>query len=318
LGFAVVADEVRNLARRSAEAAKETALKIEGAITRTAQGVELSGKVSQTLNDIVTKARQVDELAAEVAGASREQTEGIAQINAAVGQMDKVTQSNAASAEESAAAAAELNAQAGIMKQSVAELMELVGGAATSSAALVRTVHHQPAVAPRSRRPELPELPPPTDSGIVAWNEEKMVTGVQTVDAQHRELIQRINELHADCIAGKAREELMEHLNFLGSYVQSHFAHEEKIMAEHRCPSRSQNEQAHAKFLQDYEQVVAMVQENGATSKAAIVLKRMLGDWLTSHICRIDTGLRNCAAAQTPPAANRRGDLPLAGDFKDF
>ena len=88
----------------------------------------LSSKVSQALNDIVTKARQVDELAAEVAGASREQTEGIVQINTAVGQMDKVTQSNAASAEESAAAAQELNAQAELMKQSVAELLRLVGG----------------------------------------------------------------------------------------------------------------------------------------------------------------------------------------------
>ena len=130
MGFAVVADEVRNLAQRSAQAAKETAAKIEGAITKTAQGVELSDKISQVLNDIVTKARQVDELAEEVAGASREQTQGITQISTAVGQMDTVTQNNAASAEESAASSEELNAQAEIMKQSVAELMRLVGGTA--------------------------------------------------------------------------------------------------------------------------------------------------------------------------------------------
>jgi methyl-accepting chemotaxis protein len=128
MGFAVVADEVRNLAQRSAQAAKETADKIEGAIAKTAQGVEISTKVSQALNEIVTKARQVDELVSEVAGASREQTQGITQVNTAVGQMDKVTQSNAASAEESAAAAEELNAQAVAMKESVAELLQLVGG----------------------------------------------------------------------------------------------------------------------------------------------------------------------------------------------
>lgn len=127
MGFAVVADEVRNLAQRSAAAAKETADKIEGAITKTGQGVEINSKVAAALNDIMTKVRQVDELVTEVAGASREQTEGITQINTAVGQMDKVTQSNASSAEESAAAAQELNAQAGIMKQSVAELLKLVG-----------------------------------------------------------------------------------------------------------------------------------------------------------------------------------------------
>jgi methyl-accepting chemotaxis protein len=135
MGFAVVADEVRNLAQRSAQAAKETATKIEGAITKTAQGVELSGKVSDALNDIVTKAREVDELAAEVANASREQTQGITQINVAVGQMDKVVQSNSANAEESAAAAQELNAQALAMKQAVEELTALVGGVASPSTA---------------------------------------------------------------------------------------------------------------------------------------------------------------------------------------
>jgi hypothetical protein len=128
MGFAVVADEVRSLAQRSAQAAKETASKIEGALAKTGQGVEISSKVAQTLNEIVTKARQVDELAAEVAGASSEQTQGITQINTAVSQMEKVTQSNAANAEESAAAAEELNAQAATMKESVAGLLRLVGG----------------------------------------------------------------------------------------------------------------------------------------------------------------------------------------------
>jgi methyl-accepting chemotaxis protein len=134
MGFAVVADEVRSLAQRSAAAAKETADKIEGAITKTGQGVEINGKVAAALNDIVAKVRQVDELVTEVANASREQTEGITQINTAVGQMDKVTQSNAANAEESAAAAEELNAQAGVMKQSVIELLQLVGSASETAA----------------------------------------------------------------------------------------------------------------------------------------------------------------------------------------
>jgi len=128
MGFAVVAEEVRNLAQRSAQAAKETAAKIENAIGRTAQGVEISNKVALTLNEIVAKARGMDDLATEVASASQEQTQGIGQINAAVGEMDKVTQSNAASAEQSAAAAQELNAQAGAMRQAVAELQGLMGG----------------------------------------------------------------------------------------------------------------------------------------------------------------------------------------------
>ena len=129
MGFAVVAGEVRNLAQRSAQAAKETAAKIESAISNTTQGVEISAKVSKSLNDIVRKARQVDVLAAEVAVASREQSQGITQINAAMSQMDKVTQNNAAAAEESAAAAQQLNGQARAIKTAVGELVRLVGEA---------------------------------------------------------------------------------------------------------------------------------------------------------------------------------------------
>jgi len=128
MGFAVVAEEVRNLAQRSAQAAKETSAKIAGAIDNTSRGVELSNKVALALNGIVTLARQVDELAAEVAVASREQTQGISEINNAVSQMDKITQANAAGAEQSAAAAQELNAQATVMKHAVSELLDLIGG----------------------------------------------------------------------------------------------------------------------------------------------------------------------------------------------
>jgi len=133
MGFAVVADEVRNLAQRSAQAAKETAAKIEDSIQKSANGVQISGKVAERLQEIVTKARQVDELVAEIATASKEQSQGIGQVNIAVSQMDKVTQSNAASAEESASAAEELNAQALTLKGVVADLQRLVGGSSRSS-----------------------------------------------------------------------------------------------------------------------------------------------------------------------------------------
>jgi len=80
------------------------------------------------LQEIVTKARQVDELIARIAAASQEQSQGISQVNLAITQTDKVTQSNAAGAEESASAANELNSQAAALKEAVAELSQLVGG----------------------------------------------------------------------------------------------------------------------------------------------------------------------------------------------
>jgi methyl-accepting chemotaxis protein len=148
MGFAVVADEVRNLAQRCAQAARETSGKIEGAITKSGQGVEITTKVAAALNEIVSKVRQVDELVAEVAVASREQTDGIAQINQATGEMDKLTQGNAATAEESAAAAEELSSQAHVMKQSVADLLQLVGGKRDAGADPAET-HGQQALVPK-------------------------------------------------------------------------------------------------------------------------------------------------------------------------
>ncbi|WP_334319470.1 methyl-accepting chemotaxis protein, partial [Termitidicoccus mucosus] len=136
-GFAVVAEEVRNLAQRSAQSAQETAVNIDTAVSKTRHGVELSEKVAESLEQIVGKIRQVDELAAEVATASREQAQGIEQANTAVSQMDKVTQSNAASAEESASASEELNAQADQLKSAAQALLQIInGGTAQTTRAL--------------------------------------------------------------------------------------------------------------------------------------------------------------------------------------
>jgi methyl-accepting chemotaxis protein len=74
----------------------------------------------------VAKVRQVDELITEVASASREQSQGIAQVTIAVTQMDRITQSNAAIAEESAGASEQLRTQAQALRQQVHALLSLV------------------------------------------------------------------------------------------------------------------------------------------------------------------------------------------------
>jgi methyl-accepting chemotaxis protein len=138
-GFAVVADEVRSLARRSADSARETASKIEDAIQKSEDGVNISAKVAVSLTEIVTKAREMDTLIAEIATASEEQSQGVGQINTAITQMDKVTQGNASSAEETASAAEELNAQSMTLKEAVEELRHLVSRHQKSSGASAST-----------------------------------------------------------------------------------------------------------------------------------------------------------------------------------
>jgi methyl-accepting chemotaxis protein len=135
LGFAVVAEEVRNLARRSAEAARETDEHIKDSINKSRTGVDIGERVAKTFADIAQKIRHVDSLAAEIASASRSQSDGLAQINSAVSQIDASTQNSAAIAEESASACHELDSQAAVLKQAVADLQTLIDGRSPAKAA---------------------------------------------------------------------------------------------------------------------------------------------------------------------------------------
>ena len=126
-GFAVVAEEVRALAQRSATAARETAHKIEDAVRSGREGASASQRVAQAFGVIVDKVRQVDVFVAETGTASREQSQGIGQINQAVSEMDRVSQGNAASSDESAAASQELHHQADLLRAAVERLQALVG-----------------------------------------------------------------------------------------------------------------------------------------------------------------------------------------------
>ncbi len=118
-GFAVVASEVRNLAQRSAAAAKEIKQLIESSVDRIETGSKQVNRAGATMNDIVTSVRRVTDVMGEILAASREQTEGIEQINQAVTQMDQVTQQNAALVEEAAAASQAMQDQAARLAQLV-------------------------------------------------------------------------------------------------------------------------------------------------------------------------------------------------------
>ena len=130
-GFAVVAEEVRNLAMRSAEAAKTTSLLIEGSVASSTNGVAIALEAGKTLSEILSSVNKVNDLIAEIAATSQEQSQGIGQVSQAVQQMDLVTQSNAATSEESAAAAEELSSQSEQLRSLVHQLDYLVNGSDT-------------------------------------------------------------------------------------------------------------------------------------------------------------------------------------------
>ncbi|MGL1936894.1 MAG: methyl-accepting chemotaxis protein [Fibrobacterales bacterium] len=126
-GFAVVAEEVRNLAQRSAEAAQNTADKIEESMKNSDNGVAILNEVASSFEEISQRTEKVDTIISEIAVASNEQTTGVNQVTESMLQIEKINMTNSASAEESAGSAEELNAEASNMQSIVDELASLIG-----------------------------------------------------------------------------------------------------------------------------------------------------------------------------------------------
>ena len=118
-GFAVVASEVRSLAQRSAAAAKEIKTLIEQSTSAVEAGAALVGNAGTTMGEILQSVRRVNEILEEISHASKEQSTGIEQVNRAVGEMDQVTQQNAALVEQAAAAAHSLKDQVDMLRRAI-------------------------------------------------------------------------------------------------------------------------------------------------------------------------------------------------------
>ncbi len=156
-GFAVVAEEVGNLAEMSGNAAKDISemlagsiSKVEGIVNDTkvkvemlveqgkqkvSSGVDVARQCAEVLNEIVQNVSRVSGLAEDISSASKEQSQGVAEINKAMGQLDTVTQQNAGTSEETARAAEELSAQARSLKDAVLELKLAIEGAGSGETA---------------------------------------------------------------------------------------------------------------------------------------------------------------------------------------
>ena len=135
-GFAVVASEVRALAQRSADAAKDVKSKITASAEQVDAGVTLVGQAGEALTRITGRIGQISELVSDIASAAEQQATGLQQVNIAVGEMDGVTQQNAAMVEEATAAARSLAEETEKMSRQIGRF-RLASRTAPSSAATV-------------------------------------------------------------------------------------------------------------------------------------------------------------------------------------
>ncbi len=120
-GFAVVADEVRNLATKSQEASKSSAVLIEETVKAVEEGSRLSDETERALQNVVDSAKKILDAVTLISDATEEQSYAVSQVNIGIDQISSVVQTNSATAEESAAASEELSGQAAILKNLVGQ-----------------------------------------------------------------------------------------------------------------------------------------------------------------------------------------------------
>jgi methyl-accepting chemotaxis protein len=294
-GFAVVAEEVRNLAAKSAEAAKNTSNLIENSVNKAELGVEIAGKTSESLGEIVDGVIDSSKIIEKIAFDMGKQSDIVKQIDANVEQITQVVRMNTATAEESAAASEELSSQSAV-------LGSLIGRFNLKTDARALPAARKTAPLPARARRETPPSPPvsrpapsaaraaasPHEDGRFAWSPD-LETGNDLIDSQHKQLIEAIANLMDACSGGKGRSVLVETIDFLESYTAKHFGDEEELQQRYRYPDYPNHKKLHDGFKRVVAELGQQLKAEGATISLVGKVNTHIGGWLVNHIKREDT-----------------------------
>ena len=134
---------------------------------------------------------------------------------------------------------------------------------------------------------------------MLLW-EEKYATGSPTIDEQHRQLIEHLNQFEG--LVNKTNptpadiKVIIHFLDFLENYVDQHFSYEEKCMESYRCPAHQKNREAHDHFKQLFQQHKQQAQKAGFRIELLVELSRAVNLWIQDHLLRVDTELKPCLA----------------------
>ncbi|WP_025323758.1 bacteriohemerythrin [Deferrisoma camini] len=118
--------------------------------------------------------------------------------------------------------------------------------------------------------------------------EPKMATGIAKIDAQHKELIRRINKLLDAMKEGQGREMVGEVLEFLGRYVVEHFADEEALMKKYGYPKYPEHKAIHDRFKKEFEALAAENEKRAGSLSLTLQVQNKVVDWLRNHIMNVD------------------------------
>lgn len=144
-------------------------------------------------------------------------------------------------------------------------------------------------------------LPADRHLNMLIWSEQ-FATGSPTIDEQHRQLIKHVNRF--DAMLNKTNptrsdiEFIIQFLDFLDDYMESHFSYEEQCMENFHCPMHQKNQQAHENFKQMFRRYKEDTAREGFRMAPLVYLSETMRVWIQDHILRIDTGLKPCLKAR--------------------
>jgi hemerythrin len=118
-----------------------------------------------------------------------------------------------------------------------------------------------------------------------------LTVGVDLIDEQHKELIRRMNAFFDAMKNGDKQQKVLEILDFLEEYVESHFRDEERLQLSSGYPLYKEHKKLHTDFIADVKQIRSDIAKAGFTVATASLVGSTLVSWLTLHIKKTDKGL---------------------------
>lgn len=116
----------------------------------------------------------------------------------------------------------------------------------------------------------------------------ELETGIEEIDAQHRDLLRKVNDLFQASRALKAEEEMARLLWFLKRYVRKHFRDEERLQLESGFPGYSQHKAEHEWFYAEVRNLEKRYSKGGAGTTLIVSAIMMMGNWLRNHFLVMD------------------------------
>ncbi len=284
-GFAVVASEIKALATQTADATQDIKSKVERIQNSTDDTVAEVGNISQVIidvNEIVsTIAAAIEEqstAATEVSKNIDQASQGIEEVNENVAQSSEVASEITKEVYGVNNIAEEMFKKSSQMNTSAQELSDLSNILRNMISVFKISTDHL-------KDRQVSDKPVNKIYDLITWG-PKLMTGIDEIDTQHKELVRMVNELHRAMKMRLGIQKSGAILNSLAEYTVFHFEYEEKLFKEHKYPEYK----AHKKNHEDLVKTVLKFQKDFLSGEAALTvdLMKFLTDWLKNHIMKTD------------------------------